>query len=702
MALNTRVFGGGLTKAVSVDTFFEYLEALGGTTDANALYQSVAWMFRATQLRADAVSSIPYLVLDEHDKEVEWPIRLGDDLWQTEAFLCQYGAAYWLKKRNLVALRDLRVLNSSGMTVKTDPQKGIVAFVYRAGKVETPYKPKDIVYFRYWNPADDLGPGIAPANVSQVPGVLTKNANEWASRFFEQGAIPAVILSTEQMLPEGEAERIRTAWERFTKGVKNAWRTIVLRAGLKPTIVGMPIGDLAMPDLMLWVQKQISAAYGVPLAMLEESAANRATAAVHRLSFWTETIFPEAQRMQQVLNEQLFDAFGWHMEFQFHEVEAVQQDEAQKAAGLSSIIGTINDSVERDIVDPDEARAVISNILEQMNLPPLKKNRPKPPEPEPEEEAPPEEEELPEEAGVEEAPPELETETAVRSLLARALRDDLHKWRGKVVGRKTMTDFASGVIPPTLHDLLMLVQGDNAIKAFSFLKQWEEARDASEAELERVVNEILEKYHSQFARALHAGKEPDYDAMARDLSVALRLEMADIATEAILRATAETGIEFDPAFINAEALDWARTYSYELVTGIMDTTRKQIAAAVSTFIETPGQTIGDLTAALRPTVAQLEKVTATSFGPRRAKLIAVTETTRAYSAATAETQRDLNRVGVQMERIWHTANDEKVCPVCGPFNNKSEVEWSREFPDGPPAHPGCRCGVGLEVIRRGD
>jgi len=44
--------------------------------------------------------------------------------------------------------------------------------------------------------------------------------------------------------------------------------------------------------------------------------------------------------------------------------------------------------------------------------------------------------------------------------------------------------------------------------------------------------------------------------------------------------------------------------------------------------------------------------------------------------------------------IWETANDERVCPICGALHRKREGEWGGL--SGPPAHPRCRCGVRLE------
>jgi len=80
-----------------------------------------------------------------------------------------------------------------------------------------------------------------------------------------------------------------------------------------------------------------------------------------------------------------------------------------------------------------------------------------------------------------------------------------------------------------------------------------------------------------------------------------------------------------------------------------------------------------------------------AFGPNRVENIAVTETTGAASAA-GEIAVDAT-VGRNEEDRWFTAEDQRVCPICAPLNGKTRSNWSRFFPDGPPAHPRCRCWI---------
>ena len=150
----------------------------------------------------------------------------------------------------------------------------------------------------------------------------------------------------------------------------------------------------------------------------------------------------------------------------------------------------------------------------------------------------------------------------------------------------------------------------------------------------------------------------------------------------------ETGIELDIAMVSQEALDWARDYSFELVTGLDQTTRRLVQGAVSSYVETPGMTVGDLSDLLEP-----------AFGERRAQMIATTEVTRAYSEATNQHQRIVQQeTGIEMRRIWETLRDELVCPICGPLNGLPEDDWAVRFPDGPPAHPNCRCSTSLSAM----
>jgi SPP1 gp7 family putative phage head morphogenesis protein len=123
-------------------------------------------------------------------------------------------------------------------------------------------------------------------------------------------------------------------------------------------------------------------------------------------------------------------------------------------------------------------------------------------------------------------------------------------------------------------------------------------------------------------------------------------------------------------------------YGYDLVRGIIATTRDRIALEVAEYVRN-SETIGTL-------IGRLSE--GGLFAPDRAQLIAVTEVTRAFAEGNREAWK---ASGVIEKRRWRTNADELVCPICGPLAGQV-VGLDEEFEggiSGPPAHPRCRCWV---------
>lgn len=144
----------------------------------------------------------------------------------------------------------------------------------------------------------------------------------------------------------------------------------------------------------------------------------------------------------------------------------------------------------------------------------------------------------------------------------------------------------------------------------------------------------------------------------------------------------------DYTLINDRALDWARNYTYDLISkhtgGIDATTREAVSGAIQRFVDTPGFTIGDA-------IDQLSNY----FSDERARMIATTEITRAYGQGNQIAAEKLKEdfPDITVVKTWHTNNDDRVCDICGPLEGK-EVSVDEDFDteiDEPPAHINCRC-----------
>lgn len=136
----------------------------------------------------------------------------------------------------------------------------------------------------------------------------------------------------------------------------------------------------------------------------------------------------------------------------------------------------------------------------------------------------------------------------------------------------------------------------------------------------------------------------------------------------------------DWAGVNMAAADWARNHSETILKELFNKTYEGVSKTVPQYFE-QGWRYTDLSKALEG-----------YFSPIRAEMIAITETTRAaVEGERALVSELVNETGKEMLPIWLTANDDRVCPVCGPRNEKPITNG--QFP---PAHPRCRCGVGWD------
>jgi len=259
---------------------------------------------------------------------------------------------------------------------------------------------------------------------------------------------------------------------------------------------------------------------------------------------------------------------------------------------------------------------------------------------------------------------------------------ELSKWRDKATKRGKTTLFTSDIIPDWLNaEIVAAQEAVGPAEAFSFLKQTPlSVRMAAERRIRTKVQDILEKRKRAAAQAVRRGESFDYEGLAGELRAAVLPELSSLVLDNALRTSVETGISFDPAIINQEALRWAREFSTEWAQGLSETTRKQLQEAMAAFVQTPGMTLGDVESLIEP-----------AFGRGRAEVIAETETTRAYAMGTNNVEDLIRREAPDLTttQVWNTMQDELVCRICGPLEGAPKSEWERlgAPASGPPAHP---------------
>jgi SPP1 gp7 family putative phage head morphogenesis protein len=156
------------------------------------------------------------------------------------------------------------------------------------------------------------------------------------------------------------------------------------------------------------------------------------------------------------------------------------------------------------------------------------------------------------------------------------------------------------------------------------------------------------------------------------------------------------GIAVDWTLPHADAMDWARKYSGNLVKGITKTTKAKLRNDILDWMDS-----GEHLDSLSRTLTQ-----GYGYSRKRAELIAMTETTKAFSRGQIVAAQELERTGrLEYDKQWLTANDDIVCDICKPLNEKrvrgTQTPFHSEIAGelyAPPAHPGCRCGVATRPV----
>ena len=658
------------------------MQRSGRIASAPDAYEVVPMLYRAVNLRCDAISTVPY-TLTRNGDAVDWPWRqsVSELVKATERSLLLTGGAYWYKVVKGRTMTGFVVLNPTTMTVNFEPTRATLEDPYsgalftqtQLGKVYGPWTINDIVYFREPSYRDDILPGLAPAAVALQSSQLGHYLERFTSAFFEGGAQPVMVMNLPEAMDDAEFARFRGEFATRIGGVANAFRSLFVRSPeLKVQKVTPDINTMMLPELQERVITSIAMTLGVPRTMLEASAANYATADSDRQSFWRETIVPRLGMLEQVMNNQLLGPIGYEIVFNPEKLDVMQADEADRADSLLKL-------TQAGVALPDAMRILGYDNVDEMFLTPSV-------------EAP--ADELPTEAPPEPAPvvgdiapPQPD---AAASMTAR--RNDWALLAKKIerrikAGKSPRCAFDSDVISGDEVKAVMarLYDGMTVHDAQHVVDEVKAVDDMTDEE-RRIYRELVPEFQTRgkaWVRKILRGE--DVDPTLQDvIAPVLNRELTTVAQRRIDELGTDIGVVATDA-TNDRIVDWLVDYVPQETRLIDATTAERIKKVIDVYRQTPGMTAEDVASMLNPAV-----------DPARALMIARTEIVRAQTQAGVIYQSYLKERGLTYRRYWITERDDLTCPICGPLDGKPEEEWAGTEP---PAHPNCRCATALRLVK---
>lgn len=596
----------------------------------------------------------------------------------------------------------------------------LLGYVYETDGGKTPYLPEEMIDVKYPNPLDvleGLGRGRSPLMAAAYVGDVDNATTKFLKQFFDNAVVPFGLLKSKQKLVDSEVARIRARIRAQYAGMSHWGDVMILDADAEYQRLGLSMQELGFEHLDARNEARICSVLKVPPILVGAKVGlDRSTFANYgeaRTSFWEDTIGPLYLRFENQLNLQLAEPDfqdAW-LRYDFSNVPALRKDQtATWETAVRAFLGgvaTRNEARWLAGLPPTDAAQDGFRAAEeqQIGVPAITQTPARV------------RTDRPEQGGGKDEADALEEDGKGQSPFCwggGAIHNGDYRYPGlSVLGR---TDSPSDEDGDNAERVELERRAARRIGA-ALGEQWAAIRPESD--------EDVALMETRLADASKGLRDAVYQALrpAALLGVtaarrAVGLDGLDTAAAAYSTGGGEGkpgGIGIDWTLVATYVLEWLDGYAFELIRDLDQTTRDALRGAIQRWAQN-GLPLADLID---------ELVTLGIWSRERAELIASTEITRAYAQGQI---RAWQQTGVVRSMRWNTANDERVCPICGPLGG---LEWSegetvpgsidQQLADGvvtelgspfvhpggggragrfegrtyeaPPAHPRCRCWV---------
>lgn len=217
------------------------------------------------------------------------------------------------------------------------------------------YEPHEIIHFRHYNPYDKYR-GLSPIRAAMLGISQDYKAAQYNEAFFDAGASPGGLLSTESQLTKEQADQIRYLWEDRHAGPGKRFRIAVLHSGMKFDPISESHKDMEFLEQRRWSREEILAVLKVPkmIVGLYEDI-NYATSQTAQRIFWENAVIPMLRNFEDTLIARIFAPLANENQFgvfDLSNVEALRDDLTSKSEiasrffALGYPINTINERLE--------------------------------------------------------------------------------------------------------------------------------------------------------------------------------------------------------------------------------------------------------------------------------------------------------------------------------------------------------------------
>lgn len=636
-------------------------------------YKAYTLAYACMLFRATKMAEAPLWILDETADGDEWlegdhvlgevlkepnlDMDMADLVELTSLYLDTAGLCIWHKTRD-GAGRVRRLYPYHRDEVQIEPANGRLYGRFTLMTTNGPLQvdASEVILFKNANPSD-LSSGLGPLDVALSHVNIGNDLRRAITAMLRNAIKPSAKVETPNgFATQEEFERFRSRLTSGNGGVDNTGKLMILEGGAKFDLLSSTMKDVDMGPVQGDVEAAICQVFQVhpTLAMaklgVESNTGFADTIEPATDLFYDVVAIPRWRRMERALTRQLLreadDTPDRRITFDTTKVRALQDDlgerttEATQAAGYWTVNEARSHTGQQPLPAEDERG-------EQFVKQPTK---PDPNDPNADD------------------------------------NEDTPAKQAKSFGRREaqrLIDSATRESEESLVDLVakhQLQLDEMAIHQVIGLHAKAKNPDHEKPLTESEAQRLTEKVEQAIQRGIDRWKE------------AMHQPLEGIGNRSIERLSASLGVRFD--LLQPGLLAFVEREAAELVTHVSETTRETLKRVISQSLE-HGDGIRAMAQRIRDTGV---------FGPDRAKLIAITETTRTRNGASLESMQHFaaSTPGLVSTKEWLNSGDNKVRTAHKDHPTgvgRERVQVDQPFSNGlmAPGEPNCRCSLLFDV-----
>ena len=235
-------------------------------------------------------------------------------------------------------------LPANYMTIEPDEKTYVKAYIF---KDNIAYTPDEIIHIKE-NSFRSLYRGTSRLSAARSVMDLVWKMRQFQSKFFENGAVPGLVLKHPSSLSPKNKQKMVQSWANSYSPTGGGRRPLILDGGMEiDKISNVNFRELDFEASIAAGEKEILKCLGVPPIMLDSG--NNANIRPNHRMYYLETVTPIVRKMNYGMER----FFGYKITEDVSDIPALQPELRDAAAYYSSLVNT-------GIITPNEAREALN------------------------------------------------------------------------------------------------------------------------------------------------------------------------------------------------------------------------------------------------------------------------------------------------------------------------------------------------------